>query len=253
VADYTALLAQRQASVDSDANRCVQILAKYRDVIDTYHGGMPPAWLAAIIMFESDGNATLVGDPSLGEYGLMQIAASTPATFGLPADTRYDVAGNVCVGVLEYSMEAALWVKEYPGLVQPGTADCWMLARLSFAVGRGGSRGLAKAASVSTPGDVYGDIARYVAANGGIALGSQSAAKVWFRVLAIPLQWKVAEVANGGSLYAGPPTIIPAPPSGPYLLPASVAGLFSEPASIATMVVAVGLAAAIYYLYKRRF
>lgn len=249
--DYTQLLAERQASIASDARRVAQLRKRFGTWIDKYRGGMPAEWLASIIKFESDGVVDEKGDQRQGEYGLLQIAADVPVKFGLPSSARLDPESNIAIGVLEYSLESALWALRHPGLVRAGTRDAWMLARLSFAVGRYGSYRLADAAGVHTPGDVYGDIARYVAANGGMQLGSQSPEKVRFRTLAIPLQWKVAETAAGGALAPGMPQLIPAPPTGPYKVPTNVASYFVRPAGAFTIIL---LAAAVAgaYLYVRR-
>lgn len=212
---------------------------------------MPAEWLAAIITHESNGNVSEPGDPEQGEYGLLQITQSKPGEFGLPADSRFDPETNIAIGVLEYSTEAALWALRHPDLVVPGSRDAWLLARLSFAVGRSGSYRLADAAGVHTRGDVYGDIQRWVAENGGIPLGRQSADVVWFRTLAIPVQWQTAEAAAGHALSAGPPTLIPAPPGGQYSLPAKVAGLFRRAASPFLFLLLAGALVG-GYLYLRR-
>jgi hypothetical protein len=205
------------------------------------------------MLHESNGNPGAPGDAGLGEVGLYQIAAYVPPLFGLPAAARNDPESNVAIAVLEYSLEAALWATRYPSLVRLGTADSWKLARLSFAVGRGGSYQLADLANglhYLQPGDVFGGILRYVAANGAPALGSQSSSKVVARVASIPDQWAIGEAVEWGS--PGYPTLIPNPPAGAYTIPAAVRPLFVSP--IPGVVLVLGAAAGLVYylLWSRR-
>jgi hypothetical protein len=206
--------------------------------------------MSLICSWESGGTPNLVGDPSIGEYGLFQIASNIPPEFGLPSNARMDPESNVAIASLEYACEAIRWKIRYPALIDLDSADAWKLARLSFAVGRGGSYGLSKLASVSTPGDVYGDIRKWVAENGGVPLGSQSADQVWFRVLSIDLQWRIAGLAAGGDMSLGPPMLIPAPPAGPYTVPTAFFPYFSRPSS-PFWFFAAGLGAVGLLLYPR--
>jgi hypothetical protein len=218
--------------------------------IDRYHGGLPFGFLVAAISHESGGNFGAPGDPMLGEVGYLQVAHNVPGLFGYPPEARMDPESNIAIGVLEYELEAVLWMLAFPQ-VHLGTDDSWLLARLAFAIGRGGSHGLATLAAASvglSDGDVYGSIVRYIQLSGGVPLGSQSAQKVASRVLDIERQWQVGKAIGGIS---GPPVRIPDPPAGPYTLPADVEPYFSE-AFPATMLIIGGMAIVAYLLYQRR-
>lgn len=219
--------------------------------IDRYHGGLPAGWLAAIISHESGGNFAAPGDVSLGEVGYLQVAAYVPPLFGYDPSARMDPESNIAIGVLEYELEAVYWFMAFPQATL-GTPDSWKLARLAFAVGRGGSHQLALLAQASqgglTTGDVYHDIVRWVTATGGVPLGSQSAAKVAQRVLDIDRQWAIGQAVSAGM--SGPPMLIPEPPVGPYTLPLDAAPFFVEPVSATLLIVLGGLVLG-YLLYTR--
>lgn len=235
---------------DADVTRAKALLDQYGTWIDRYRGGLPAGWMASIMLHESSGNFASPGDPTIGEVGFYQIAAYVPALFGYDASARYDPETNVALAVLEYELEAVLWMLEVPQ-VHLGTDDSWKLARLTFAVGRAGSRQLASLVAAGgglLDGDVYGSIARYVAAYGGVPLGNQSAATVARRVLDIDRQWRIGQAAGGGA--SGPPIRIPDPPAGPYTLPPDVAPYFSDEFPV-TLLVIGGLAVVAYLLYKR--
>lgn len=251
--DYAALYATKASasSVASDVKRIGELLSKYGPWIDRYRGGLPRTWMAMMMLWESNGKADLVGDSSLGEYGLYQIASYVPPLFGLPASARLDPESNVAIAALELSMEAIKWFLRYPDLVVLGSPDSWKLARLSFAVGRGGSYQLAALAKPTQRGEVFTAIRNYVAANGGVPLGSQTANKVWFRVMNIELQWQIAAKAAGGSMSSGPPQLPPHPPAGAYSVAADIAGHFTKP--IPTLLIAAaGAVGALVYLRTRR-
>lgn len=234
--NYAAELARRQspAYIASAVARSKQLLQQYGAWIHKYRGGMPAGMAAAIMYWESNGQPGTVGDQNLGEYGLYQIAAYLPGTLGMPADSRYDPETNVFLGMMEYALDVAKWKAMFPTLVDLGSADSWKLARLSFAIGFGGSTGLAKkaiAAGYATrAGDLYGAIRRYVEANGAGAAGTQSAELVWFRVLTVESQWAIGQQV-GGMLesWPGPPTLVPAPPTGGYSIPTQYLPYFSRP------------------------
>lgn len=252
--DYRALWAQKntQASIASTIKDTQRVLAKFGSWFEKYRGGMPLHWMSLICAWESGGTPNLVGDPSLGEYGLFQVAANVPTQFGLPPEARMDPESNIAIASLEYACEAVRWKIRYPNLIELDSDDIWKLARLSFAIGRGGSYGLASRANVSSVGDVYGDIRRWVAENGGVPLGSQSADQVWFRVLSIDLQWNIAGAAAGHRLVSGPPTLIPAPPAGPYTIPNNFLPFFSQGASpFWFFATGLGVMALLVYLSKR--
>lgn len=218
--------------------------------IDRYHGGVPPGFLAAAITHESGGNFGSAGDPVLGEVGYMQVAAYVPPLFGYPPQARMDPESNIAIGVLEYELEAAYWAARYPEVVL-GSADSWKLARMAFAIGRGGSYHLADMARAQlgglTHGDVYHDIVKVTTAVGGVPLGSQSASKVLSRVTDIDRQWAIGREVNAAP--PGPPLYIPNPPAGPYVIPADVAPYFSKPIPV-TIILAVGLGIVGWLLYK---
>lgn len=237
------------ASFDADVVQARGVYQALGPWIDRYHGGIPAGFLAAAISHESGGNFNAAGDILLGEVGYMQIAAYVPPLFGYPAEARNDPESNIAIGVLEYSLEAVLWMLAVPE-VSLGTDDSWKLARLAFAVGRSGSRQLAAAAgSAGLPyGDVFGAIRRYVQAAGGIPLGSQSADKVAARVLSIERQWEIGRAVTFG--VSGPPMYIPDPPAGPYIIPPEAAPYFVKPISGIVLLAAGG--AVLAYLLLRR-
>lgn len=235
---------------DADVARTRAIYDQLGPWIDRYRGGVPAGFAAAAILHESGGNFAAPGDPSLGEVGFLQVASYVPALFGLPAEARLDPESNIAIGLLEYALEAVLWSLAYPQ-VKLGTDDSWKLARLAFAVGRGGSHQLAALAQMTgglTDGDVYHDIVRYVTQTGGIALGSQSAQKVAQRVLDIDRQWAMGQAAVAGA--SGPPMVVPAPPAGEYTLPAQVADYFTKPLGGVTLLL-LGSGLLLYLLLKR--
>lgn len=232
--DYVTELATRSSPtyIARAAQRAQTLLEQYRPWIDKYKGGMPAGWAAAIMYWESDGNFNAPGDASLGEVGYYQVAAYVPPIFGLPADARLDPETNVFLGLLEYQYEVARWKAQFPELVKIASDDAWKLARLTFSIGGGGAFGLAKlAAPYASPGMLYDAIAAYVRANGGVQLGSQSAAQVWFRVLSIESQWEVGRRAGPALEVAGPPEWVPAPPGRQYSVPQPFAQFFVKPTS----------------------
>lgn len=240
------------ANFDADVALAQTIYDQLGPWIDKYHGGIPSGFIASAILHESGGNFNAPGDPTLGEAGYLQVAAYVPPLFGYDADARLDPESNIAIGVLEYELEAVMWYLAFPQAVDLGTADSWKLARLGFAVGRAGSHQLATLASGTaglTEGDVYGDIVRYVMATGGIALGSQSAAKVQQRVVDIDRQWAIGQAI--AATLPGPPMVIPDPPAGPYTLPEDVAPYFVEPFP-ATILLMGGAALLLYLLITRR-
>jgi hypothetical protein len=208
--------------------------------IDKYKGGFPAGYAAAAIQWESDGIATTVGDPSLGEYGFFQVTAEFPTTIGLPSAARMDPETNVFLGLMEYQMEAIRQSLSNP-LVQLGTIDAWKLARLSFAIGSAGTRNLIANAHPTQRGQVFDAVRAYVD-----NLGAYD--QIWYRVHTTDVVWdigvKVAPFQTWGN-----PTLVPDPPTGAYALPAAVASFFSKPISPVVIVAALGLG----YLIWRRF
>jgi hypothetical protein len=241
------------AQFDGDVARARLLLEQFRPWIDRYRGGLPAGWMASIMLHESGGNFAAAGDLSLGEIGYYQIAAYVPPLFGYDPSVRADPETNVALASLEYGLEAALWANDYPQ-VQIGSPDSWKIARLAFAVGRSGSRTLATMALAGlgglTPGDVYGDIARWVSVSGGVPLGSQSATKVQQRVLDIDRQWAIGQAVQPG--LSGPPELIPAPPAGPYTIPMVATPYFAEPISGTLLLIGGGLALLIFLIARRK-
>jgi hypothetical protein len=236
---------------DADVARASAIYDQLGPWIDRYHGGIPAGFIASAILHESGGNFAAPGDLSLGEIGYLQVAAYVPPLFGYDPAARADPESNIAIGVLEYEIEAVYWAQAFPEVVL-GTDDSWKLARLAFAVGRGGSHQLASLARQTfgglTTGDVYHDLVRWVVAGGGVPLGSQSAAKVAQRVVDIDRQWAIGQAVSSG--LSGPPMIIPDPPAGPYVIPADAAPYFVEPISGTLLIVIGGLVLG-YLLYTR--
>lgn len=240
------------AAFDADVARAGAIYDALGEWINRYRGGIPAGFIASAILHESGGNFGAPGDASLGEIGYLQVAAYVPPLFGYPPEARADPESNIAIGVLEYELEAVLWSLAYPE-VSLGTADSWKLARLAFAVGRGGSHQLAdmaRAAGGLDDGAVYNSIVRFILANGGVPLGSQSADKVAQRVIDIDRQWAIGQAVAGGM--PGPPMIIPDPPAGPYTLPPEVAPYFVEPLPVVALLLLGGAGLLAYLLWKRR-
>lgn len=239
------------ANFDSDVLRARAIYEQLGPWIDRYHGGVPAGFIASAILHESGGNFGAPGDPTLGEIGFLQVAAYVPPIFGYDSSARADPESNIAIGVLEYELEAVLWALSFPE-VRLGTDDSWKLARLAFAIGRGGSHQLATLARSApgglTDGDVYHDLVRYVTTVGGVSLGSQSAAKVATRVVDIDRQWAIGREVSSG--LSGPPMRIPDPPAGPYTLPVEVDPFFVAPLDPVLLIIG-GLAVFAYLIYRR--
>jgi hypothetical protein len=240
------------AAFDADVSRASAIYDTLGEWINRYRGGVPAGFIASAILHESGGNFGAPGDASLGEIGYLQVAAYVPPIFGYPPEARADPESNIAIGVLEYELEAVLWSLAYPE-VHLGTADSWKLARLAFAVGRGGSRQLsdmARAAGGLDDGAVYNSIVRFILAHGGVPLGSQSADKVAQRVIDIDRQWAIGQAVAGGM--PGPPMRIPDPPAGPYVLPPEVEPFFVEQLSAVALLLLGGAGLLAYLIWKRR-
>lgn len=228
--------------------RAKVLLGQFGPWIDKYRGGVPRGFAAAVMYWESNGDFGAVGDAALGEVGYYQIAEYLPKTFGMPASARLDPQTNVFLGMLEYQYDAARWAAQFPTYVRLGTDDSYKLARLSFAIGMGGAMTLAKraiAAGDVYPGQLYAGIAQNVAREGGVALGTQSADKIWYRVLAIQPQWEIGQAVAWSP--AGMPTRVPPPPGVTYTIPQPYAVLFVDPLPVVFM---AALAVGAYALWK---
>ncbi len=126
----------------------LSVYRQWQPLIDQYHGGLPPGFVAAIMAHESGGRADAKGDPNLGEYGLLQVASYTPGEFGLAQR-----------GVRVYLAA--------PDLIELGTADFWKMARLSAAVGAAGTRNLIAAARPLQRGNAFYGIRDWANRSGG--------------------------------------------------------------------------------------
>lgn len=251
--DYRAeLAAKEQPAVIADrVKRTLAIYARLGPWIEKYRGGMPKGFAAAAIQWESDGIATTVGDPSLGEYGYFQVTSEFPTTIGLPAASRLDPENNVFLGLMDYQLAVARLAAANPE-VDPTSVDAWKLARLSFAIGAGGLQALlsnARAWRRPSRGQVFANVRDFVDAGGATAAGSQSADLVWYRVHTIDTVWNIG--AKAFFLQAvGGPTLVPNPPAGAYVIPPSLVAFFRRPASLA--VVALGAAAVGFAIWRYR-
>lgn len=233
----------------STAKRGKQLLAQYGTQINKYRGGMPAGFAAAIMAIESNGNPNLVGDVSLGEHGLYQVAAYIPPIFGFKAEARLNPEDNIFLGMMEYQTEVVKWKLAYPALIDMGSADAWKLARLTFAIGGTARTVLAPLAKPTEFGKVYDAIYNYVERNGGVPLGSQSAEKVKYRVKMIQVQWEI-----GQAVAAGAPTVplfVPNPPAGPYRLKEEWFAQFSKPAPLGLLAAIAAGVMAMYLAWKK--
>lgn len=236
MADFQSKYQTELTKIESRAKSAKRFLDRYGKWLRRYKGGLPVGFLAAIGQWESDGRMDSAGDVSRGEYGFFQITDSTEREFGLPSGFRTRPENNIWLAGLEYNVEAKRLALRY-SFIKDGTRDQWMLARLTFAVGRSGTYKLidnAVAGGYMT-GAPYAGVLAYVNAVGGIKLGEQSPGKVWFRVNAIPLVWQIGERVES-FFFLRLPVQPPAPYGVRYVLPADVrAHLPSEGASLFAM------------------
>lgn len=234
-AEYRSKLQQQENEIPQRAARARSVLGNLSPWLFKYHGGMPVGFLAAIASFESGGKMSSRGDYSLGEVGIFQITESFPPHVGLPASSRYDAETNVFLGCLEYQIEAVrMWLAR-PS-IPLATADNWKLARLAFSIGPNGTKKLLQLSGARN----YRDLMRYVDSVGGVALGRQSAGKVWFRVHVIDVLWKIGEQTF--PVQIGAPVQLPTPPAGAYTIPNDVAPHI--PPAWRGPVLAIGISAA---------
>lgn len=250
--DYRAELAVKAASVPSRIAQAKTLWKTWGPWIQKYRGGFPAGYAIAAMQWESGGNMNAAGDASLGEVGVFQVTASFPPTIGMPAASRYDAETNVFLGLTDYQVEAARFASQIPEL-ELGTPDSWKLARLGFAVGHAGTLALvaqARALGLVRKGYVYGAVKDGVDRAGGIALGSQSADKVWYRVHTTELVWIIGQgvVAGAGDV----PRLPPAPPGQTYQIPLSLLPYFHLTSRSSTIALVALAAAAIYLIKKLR-
>lgn len=226
---YTKLLVE----FDDRVAATRRFLDRYAAWLLRYKGGLHVGFFAAIAQWESGGRMDSPGDSSLGEYGFFQIARSTEETFGVPEDFRKTPEGNIFLAGLEYNVEARRLALGQD-FVRTGSRDQWLLARLVFAIGRSGTNRLLKAAGESgfLGGAVYEGLIQYIDETGGMALGSQSAGKVWLRVKIVPVLFDIGVRAfPNGTI--GPPMQVTSPPAVAYRLPKDVRDQLPTEATVA--------------------
>lgn len=251
-AEARASLNKYIASKPSYVRYSQQMYQKFGGWINKYKGGFHAGVISSVIYMESNGKQGTVGDASLGEIGLMQIAEYLPKALGMAASTRLDAETNVFLGCAEYNWEAARFKFIFPEIVVNGSEDQWMLARLAFSIGHGGTVGLIKAASkqgLVSRGKIYEGLEKYVSGGGATALGSQSAWKVWLRVMRMRHQFDIGKAAVDDSFRA-PVNDIPPPPTSSYKMP--VSGVKFGPSEVAGAGAVLFLAGVgAFMLYKR--
>ena len=214
-------------------------------LLDKYHGGMPTGFLAAIACHESSCNMGSSGDASLGEIGIFQVTNSFPRKVSVNPTVRHSTEGNIFLGCLEYNYWAAQVVLDFPNLVSNGSVDQWLLARLIFAIGYGGTRSVMRAAN-PRPGNVYNQLIAWANRTGGISAGSQSAAKVKARILAVPVQWEIGQQIAPTLFLTGPKK-----PIGfvPFTLPGPIADVMLKSSLFDPKILIAGLAATIAWFF----
>lgn len=226
MATWQEQLASQRAQIPQRIQSVRRVYDELKPWLTRYKGGLPVGVFAAFAQYESNGQMDAPGDMLLGEVGYFQITSTTPGRFGLPADSRYDPETNVFLGGAEYNYEVARFYGYYPDLIQPGTVDSWLIARLVFAVGVGGTRMLIDQSGANRRGHVWEAVRDYVDRVGGIDLGlGQPAGKVWFRVHMCRVAWDVGMEALPDTV--GWPEATPAPPSGQYTLPAQIEAVYN--------------------------
>jgi hypothetical protein len=246
--DYRAQLASEMApAVMADRVRRTQAIYKKLGLwIDKYRGGVPAAFAAAAIQWESDGIATTIGDPSLGEYGYYQVTAEFPTTIGLPSSARMDPETNVFLGLMDYQLAAVRMFLANPS-IPLGSDDSWKIARLSFSIGAGGTQSLL---SIAKPRS-YDDLIAYVDAHGAPSAGSQPPDQVWYRVHIVDTVWQVAKRSGIGGIFGGSgmPKTVPAPPTGQYQIPLSYLPYFNK---ISPTLLVAAAALGVFAIWKWR-
>ncbi len=227
------------------------IYERYKPWILRYRGGAPAGMIAAIISHESSGDPNVMGDPNLGEVGLMQVARDYTNSVGVPLEVRTNPEANIFLGSLDLQLRAIV-MRPYAPL---GSSDSWKLTRLTAAVGAAGTRRLIEAATGNNPGryrgQVFDRVCAWANATGAMQLSSgQPAEKVVTRINAVQDQWDVGQRISGSY---GPPEKIPAPKGLTYRVPASAAPYLSSPLTGKLLVLGtiVGFGAAIYYAATR--
>lgn len=190
------------ASIPRRVERTRALIAQWSTYLDRYRGGLRRGVFAAAMQMESDGHAGSQGDASLGEVGLFQITESFPRTLQLDPQLRYRNEWNFYFAGTEYNQAAWRWHQRYPELVGNGSRDAWLLSRLSFAIGNGGAgshvaRALQALPDVARLEGAYAALSRFVQQGGARKAGSQSAAKVAYRIAVVcPANFQIGELAE---------------------------------------------------------
>jgi len=215
---YDARASKLIASIPKRVARTRELITQWPTFLDRYRGGLPRGVFAAVMQMESNGRRAAKGDASLGEVGLFQITEEFPRSLGLDPRLRHDTEWNFYFAGVEYNQAAARWYRRYRSLIEDGSKDAWLLARLSFAIGDGGARHHVERAlqahrDVAQRDGVYAALATLVRQGGARRAGSQSAAKVAYRIAVVcPVNFEIGDKAEPG--HYGLPVKLSPPPNG---------------------------------------
>ncbi len=213
-AEYDARAARLVASIPNRIERTQTLIAQWSSYLSRYRGGLHRGVFAAAMQMESDGRPSAQGDASLGEAGLFQIGEGFVRSQGFDPQLRHRNEWNVYFAGTEYNVRARSWHLRYPELVGRGSRDAWLLSRLSFAIGDWGARTHVKRALVELPDvarrdGVYAALSSLVQRGGARAAGTQSAAKVAYRIaVVVPVNFHIGERAEPGT-YGAPVALAP--------------------------------------------
>ncbi len=195
--DYVAALDQLRNDVGKRGARSKKVYAQWKRLFDTYKGGLPLGLWVASAQGESDGRMDAPGDDSLGEVGVHQVAASTETKFGVPSNYRAQAEGNFWLSGAELNTEHTRAALRYPS-ISLGSRDGWLVARLVFSIGRGGTYRILDAMGRRFGGS-YASIQKYIRdtrLKGLSGFGSQSIDKVIYRVEKMPILWEIGKAAG---------------------------------------------------------
>jgi len=203
-AHYDARASRLIASIPKRAARTRELIAQWPAFLDRYRGGLPRGVFAAVMQMESNGHLAAKGDPRLGEVGLFQITEEFPRSLGLDPRLRYETEWNFYFAGVEYNQAAARWSRRYRSLIEDGSKDAWLLARLSFAIGDAGARNHVERAldahpDVARRDGLYAALDRLVRQGSATKAGAQSPALVAYRIgLVCPVNFEIGEIAEPG-------------------------------------------------------
>lgn len=240
------------ASIPRRIGRVKAVYAQYSPLFEKFRGGLPIAFFATIAQWESDGRMDAPGSAALGEVGVFQISEHTEEEYSTRAGIRTTLSGNFWLAGLDYNAEARRLQLKYPHLFVNNNADLWMTARLVFAIGRGGTSKVLDT-SKPTPGNVFNQLVAWAKKSGGIPLGSQSAAKVAYRIQAIPVQWEIAQKCGLPSSPGIPSLVMPPDVSIPFRLPKDLTGKLPlvDQGGVLVPVLLAAVAVIGYFLWKK--